>query len=144
MDKLNFFLSRNHFRSVIMMICLLSVLIILMDRDIIPSFVKLIIFGLSLLMSFFFIPFQLVFDNNDQYRQVGIVSKILLGISCAYIALLAVAASESILTAGSILIICNSIFLISLLFNKSNAQKNALISFLILNFILIGVTTMLR
>lgn len=143
MNKLNILLSKNHFRIVVIIICIFSILVYLLDRNIIPSFLKLFIFGSLLLLSFFFVPYQLTVSNDMSNKISEIVSKILLGISCAYIALLTVAISEKILIAGSIIIICNGVFSIFMLLYKNEKSREIFISHTLLVFFLVGLTKML-
>jgi hypothetical protein len=138
------FLSKNYYRLISVSLCFICILIFLKTEYLIPSYFKFLIFSILLVISLYFIPFSLIKLNNDQDKILKLFSKLILGITSGYLAVLTLVSSEEIFLAGKFLIIISSIFSIVILLFKNGKYKSMFISHSLIIFFLIGLTKMIN
>ena len=136
-------LTKNSYRSLVSLMCALCVLIFLVQENIIPSAAKYVLFSLSIIISLYFAPFALLQTNEISDKWIATTSKIIFGVTSAYLAIIILASSEQVLFIGSILIILSSIFGFGILIVDSKKHKDLFISHYLLIFFLIGLTKMI-
>jgi len=144
MNNVNKIISVNHFRYIAITLGLLSCAVFFINEQLMPAVFRPIVALLLILISIIFIPIQLIKNDTDIKKPIDVTSKIIFGVSSAYMAILALTSSDILFTVGSFIIIISSIFSIFvLIYQKNKKSLQIFISHQIVIFFLIGLTKML-
>lgn len=114
--------------------------VFLINENIIPHVFSLVSTVLLTGLSLYFIPYRLIKKPEITISKgIDVVSDLIMGITCAYIAILLYSKESNVITIGQLLIIISSIFSYYILYVNKERSRNVFVSHFIVVFFLIGL-----
>lgn len=121
------------------------VFVFLTNENIISHYSTIILSGLLLGLTFYFVPYRML-KNREVIISKGldIVSNLIMGATCGYINVLLFTNSPNVITFGQVLVIVSSLFSYYILYIKKEHSNRIFLAHFIVSFFLIGLLQFIK